>query len=357
MIPVVKPTLGREEEDAVLAVLRSGQIAQGARVEELETRFAALVGTAFAVATSSGTASLHLNLLAHGVGPGDEVITSPFTFIASANSILYTGARPVFVDINPIDFNLDPLAIEAKITDKTKALLPVHLYGNPANMPAICAIAERHGLKVVEDAAQAHAAAINGKQVGTFGAGNFSFYPTKNITAVEGGILTTSDAELAERVRRLRNHGQSERYRHESLGFNLRMSDVHAAIGLAQLNRLADYTRKRQENARYLDQGLAGAVETPKVAPGYTHVYHQYTIRIPGGRRDAVATALRERGVGSAVHYPIPVHKQPLYLDMGYRDNLPEAECAAQEVLCLPVHPSLTEQDLDTIVREVRALC
>jgi dTDP-4-amino-4,6-dideoxygalactose transaminase len=270
---------------------------------------------------------------------------------------LYTGARPVFADIDPQDFNLDPAAIEAKITDKTKAILPVHLYGNPANMPVICAIADRHGLKVVEDAAQAHAAAIDGRQVGTFGAGNFSFYPTKNVTAVEGGILTTSDADLAERVRRLRNHGQSERYRHETLGFNLRMSDVHAAIGLAQLNRLADYTRKRQDNARYLDQGLAGAVETPKVAPGYTHVYHQYTVRIPGGRRDAVAGALRERGVGSAVHYPIPVHKQPYYIDMGYRDQLPEAERAAQEVLCLPVHPSLSEQDLETIVREVRSLC
>ncbi len=357
MIPVVKPTIGGAEEEAVLAVLRSGQIAHGARVEELEQRFAAAVGAQFAVATTSGTASLHLNLLALGIGPGDEVITSPFTFIASANSVLYCGARPVFVDIDPTSFNLDPSAIEAKITERTRAILPVHLYGNPANMHAICEIAGRYGLHVVEDAAQAHLAAVDGRFVGTFGSGNFSFYPTKNMTAVEGGLLTTSDAKLAERVRRLRNHGQSERYVHESLGYNMRMSDVHAAIGLAQLDCLVANTRRRQYNASVLDAGLRGVVETPRVAPGYTHVYHQYTIRVPDGRRDAVAAGLKERGVGSAVHYPIPVHKQPLYRDLGYRDELPAAERAAAEVLCLPVHPHLTDADLATIVQEVRVLC
>ena len=357
MIPVAKPTMGREEEEAVLAVLRSGQIAQGARVAELEARFAALVGTKHAVASTSGTASLHLNLLALGIGPGDEVITSPFTFIASANAILYVGATPVFADIHPCCYNLDPRAVEAKLTPRTKALLPVHLYGNPANMPALMEIAQRHGLAMVEDAAQAHGAAIEGRRVGSFGSGNFSFYPTKNMTSVEGGMLTTDDDWLADRAQKFRNHGQTDRYRHELLGYNLRMSDIHAAVGLAQFDRLAAYTEARQRNARYLDEGLRGVVETPHVRPGYTHVYHQYTVRIPDGRRDAVAAALRERGVGTGVHYPTPVHQQPIYLERGYRDSLPEAERAAREVLCLPVHPALSEADLETIVREVRAVC
>ena len=357
MIPVAKPTMGREEEEAVLAVLRSGQIAQGARVAELEARFAAFVGTKHAVASTSGTASLHLNLLALGVGPGDEVITSPFTFIASANAILYVGATPVFADIHPCCYNLDPRAVEAKLTPRTKALLPVHLYGNPANMPVLMEIAQRHGLAMVEDAAQAHGAAIEGRRVGSFGSGNFSFYPTKNMTSVEGGMLTTDDDWLADRAQKFRNHGQTDRYRHELLGYNLRMSDIHAAVGLAQFDRLAAYTEARQRNARYLDEGLRGVVETPHVRPGYTHVYHQYTVRIPDGRRDAVAAALRERGVGTGVHYPTPVHQQPIYLERGYRDSLPEAERAAREVLCLPVHPALSEADLETIVREVRAVC
>ena len=357
MIPVAKPTMGREEEEAVLAVLRSGQIAQGARVAELEARFAALVGTKHAVASTSGTASLHLNLLALGVGPGDEVITSPFTFIASANAILYVGATPVFADIHPCCYNLDPRAVEAKLTPRTKALLPVHLYGNPANMPVLMEIAQRHGLAMVEDAAQAHGAAIEGRRVGSFGSGNFSFYPTKNMTSVEGGMLTTDDDWLADRAQKFRNHGQTDRYRHELLGYNLRMSDIHAAVGLAQFDRLAAYTEARQRNARHLDEGLRGVVETPHVRPGYTHVYHQYTVRIPDGRRDAVAAALRERGVGTGVHYPTPVHQQPIYLERGYRDSLPEAERAAREVLCLPVHPALSEADLETIVREVRAVC
>lgn len=357
MIPVARPILGSEEEDAVVAVLRSGQLAQGERVAEFEARFAAALGVPHAVASSSGTASLHLSLLALGIGPGDEVITSPFTFIASANAALFVGARPVFADIDPRTYNLRPEDVAARITARTRAILPVHLYGNPADMPALCALADRRGLLMVEDAAQAHGASIDGRPVGSFGVGNFSLYPTKNITSVEGGMLTTGDAALAERVRLLRSHGQRERYRHEVLGYNLRMTDLHAAIGLVQLRHMAEFTARRQRNARYLTEGLAGAVETPYVAPGYTHVYHQYTVRIPGGRRDAVAAALRERGVGSAVHYPIPVHEQPLYRDLGYAEHLPEAERAAREVLCLPVHPALSESDLETIVREVRALC
>jgi dTDP-4-amino-4,6-dideoxygalactose transaminase len=357
MIPIAKPLLGAEEEAAVLAVLRSGQIAQGERVAALERCFAERVGVAHAVASSSGTASLHLSLLALGIGPGDEVITSPFTFIASANAALYVGARPVLADIDPRTYNLDPGAVEARITPRTRAIVPVDLYGLPADMPALSAIAQRHGLFLVDDAAQALGASVEGRQSGTFGVGNFSLYPTKNITSVEGGMLTTDDAALAARARMLRNHGQSQRYRHEILGYNLRMTDLHAAVGLAQFNQLDAFTQARQRNAAYLDAGLSGVVETPYVPPGYVHVYHQYTVRIPGGRRDAVAEALRARGVGTAVHYPIPVHLQPLYIELGYRDRLPEAERAAAEVLSLPVHPGLSEADLATIVREVRALC
>jgi dTDP-4-amino-4,6-dideoxygalactose transaminase len=304
---------------------------------------------------SSGTASLHLALLALGIGPGDEVITSPFTFIASANSILAVGARPVFADIDRATYTFDPEAVMAKITKKTRAIMPVHLYGYPADMTALMTIARERNLAVIEDAAQAHGAMIDGKPVGSFGVGSFSFYPTKNIMAVEGGMVTTSDAEVADKVRLLRSHGQRERYNHVSFGLNLRMTDLHAAVGVAQIEQLASFTEKRRANAAYLTHYLKDVVETPITAPGFTHVYHQYTIRIPDGRRDIVALQLRERGVGTGVHYAVPVHKQPFYQELGYEQDLPEAERAAREVLCLPVHPSLTEMDLETIVREVRA--
>jgi dTDP-4-amino-4,6-dideoxygalactose transaminase len=356
LIPVAKPIIGKAEEEAVLAALRSGQLAQGERVAEFERRFADVVGTKYAVAVSSGTASLHLALLALGIGPGDEVITSPFTFIASANSILAVGARPVFADIDRATYTIDPEAVMAKITKKTRAIMPVHLYGYPADMTALMTITRERNLAVIEDAAQAHGAMIDGKPVGSFGVGSFSFYPTKNIMSVEGGMVTTSDAEVADKVRLLRSHGQRERYNHVSFGLNLRMTDLHAAVGVAQIEQLASFTEKRRANAVYLTHHLQDVVETPITAPGFTHVYHQYTIRIPDGRRDIVALRLRERGVGTGVHYAVPVHKQPFYQELGYEQDLPNAERAAREVLCLPVHPSLTDMDLETIVREVRAV-
>jgi dTDP-4-amino-4,6-dideoxygalactose transaminase len=344
--------MGEEEKEAVIAVLESGMLAQGPRVEEFEKAFAAMCGVRHAVATSSGTTALHLALLAHGIGPGDEVITSPFTFISSANSILFVGAKPVFVDIDETFFNIDPALIEAKITPRTKALMPVHLFGNPCEMEAIMAIAARHGLVVVEDAAQAHGASINGKKAGSFGTGCFSFYPTKNMTTAEGGMVTSDDEQVAERVRLLRNHGMERRYYHDFLGYNFRMTDVQAALGLAQLAKLEDFNEKRIANARYLTEHLGDVIIAPQVKDGYRHVFHQYTIRVKGDR-DRIAEQLKEQGIGVGIYYPLPVHKQPVYQEMGYTDHLPVAEGMSRKVLSLPVHPALSQADLERIVEAV----
>jgi dTDP-4-amino-4,6-dideoxygalactose transaminase len=355
MIPVAKPIIGEEEIEAVVAVLRSGMLVQGRITERLEEQFAAFVGTRHAVAVSNGTTALHLALLAHGVGPGDEVITTPFSFIATANSVLYTGARPVFADISEDTFNIDPDLIEAKVTARTKAIIPVHLYGHPADMAAIANIASRHGLFIVEDAAQAHGAAIDGRAVGSFGTGCFSFYATKNMITAEGGMVTTDDGILAERLRMLRNHGQRERYRHEILGYNFRLTDLQAAIGLAQLARLEAMTARRIANAGLLDASLPDSVGKPRVRLGCRHVYHQYTIRVREGR-DELARLLREAGIGTGIHYPVPIHEQKLYLDLGYREELPVAEKACREVLSLPVHPAVGEADIAEIAGAVSRL-
>lgn len=355
MIPIASPIIGDEEKQAVLAVLDSGQLAQGKVVEEFERAFADWVGVKHAIATSNGTTALHVALLAHGIGEGDEVITTPFTFIASANSVLYTGAKPVFVDIEPDTFNIDPTKIEAAITSRTKAIMPVHLYGNPADMRAIMEIANRHNLAVIEDAAQAHGATAYGQAAGSFGTGCFSFYPTKNMTSGEGGMITTDDDDLAELARLLRAHGARERYKHEILAFNFRMTDIHAAIGLAQMRKIEGWNRQRRHNAARLTDLLGDAVVTPTTRAWAEHVFHQYTVRIPGGRGD-IATHLAERGVGSGVHYPIPIHRQPHYRGMGYSDSLPVAETAAEGVISLPVHPGLTDADLETVAATVRAL-
>ena len=353
MIPISVPLLGAEEKKAVLEVIDSGQLAQGARVEAFERAFAAYCGAKHAIATSSGTTALQTAVLAHGIGAGDEVITTPFTFIASANAVIFAGARPVFVDIDKRSYNLDPCLIEKAITTRTRAILPVHLFGNPCEMDAIVRTAARHGLTLIEDACQAHGAAVGGRKVGTFGTGCFSFYPTKNVTTAEGGMITTNDDELADRARLLRSHGQRQRYYHESIGYNFRMTEIQAAIGLVQLGRLEGFVEKRRANAACFTARLRGVV-TPVESPGSRHVYHQYTIRVAEGR-DGLAEHLRERGVGTSVYYPLPVHKQVAYQKLGYGDQLPVAERASQEVLSVPVHPALEPEDLDRIVQGVNS--
>lgn len=354
VIPIAQPLVGEEEKQAVWEVLSSGQLAQGAKVRELEAQFAAYCGVKHAVATSNGTTALQIAALACGIGPGDEIITTPFTFVASANVALYVGARPVFVDIEPDTFNIDTSQIEARITPRTRAILPVHLYGQPANLDALVDICQRHNLWLIEDACQAHGATWRGQRVGSFGVGCFSFYPTKNMTTAEGGILTTNDDAIATRARMLREHGGRVRYQHEILGYNFRMTEVHAAIGVAQMGKLEGWTARRIANAHRLTQGIT-SVQTPYVRPEAGHVFHQYTVRIPHDRDGAMAR-LRERGVGTGIHYPTPVHHQPLYRDLGYTDRLPHAEQASREVLCLPVHPGLSETDLATIIHEVNHL-
>ena len=356
MIHIAKPQMGDEEKQAVLEVLDSGMIAQGPRVKAFEEAFAEMCGVGHAIATSNGTTALHVALLAQGIGAGDEVITSPFTFIASANSILFTGAKPVFVDIDPATFNLDPALIEAAITPQTKGIMPIHLFGLTCDMDPIMEIAAKHGLIVIEDACQAHGAEYKGKRAGSFGTGTFSLYPTKNITSAEGGMITTDDETIAEKCRVIRQHGMRRRYYHDELGFNFRMTDVHAAIGLAQLGKLARFNAARRANAAYLSANLKGVV-TPVVPEGYTHVFHQYTVRVQDGQRDALMQHLTANGVGNMIYYPVPIHQQTFYVsELGYGDvQLPETERAAAEVLSLPVHPALSQEDLETIVAAVNS--
>ena len=374
MIPIAHPTLDTEEKEAVLQVLASSQLAQGKQAAIFERDFARFCHVEDAVAVSSGTAALYLALLAHGVGPGDEVITTPFSFVATANVIVQVGAIPVFVDIEPDTYNIDPRLVEKAITARTKAIMPVHLFGHPCDMAALLQIAEAHRLVIIEDACQAHAATIHGMPVGGFGTGCFSFYATKNMTTGEGGMVTTNQPEIAERIRLMRNHGQRERYNHIVLGYNLRLTDLQAAIGIVQLKRLEQMTQQRIANAAILTRHLCNAVQTPVVRPAYRHVYHQYTIQVPASR-DTWMTHLRERGISTAVHYPIPIHLQPFYklhsekyrcasahqVSIGANAHLtgqlPVAEDLAQHVLSLPVHPALSEEDLTTIVMEVLNLC
>ncbi len=357
MIHISKPYITDAEKQAVMEVLDSGYIVQGPRTAKLEEKFTEVCGTEDAIATSSGTTALHIALMAHGVGEGDEVITTPFTFMASINTILFVGAKPVFVDIQPDTFNIDPDLIEAAITPRTRAILPVHLYGQPCEMDRIMQIAEAHDLVVIEDAAQAIGATFDGKPVGGFGTGCFSLYATKNIMSAEGGMITTSDPDVAEKCRMLRNHGMQRRYHHEMLGYNFRTTDVHAAIGLAQINRLDSLTQARQQNAAYLNAHITSVI-TPIQRPNVGHVWHQYTVRLDGGRdRDAAVETLRDAGVGTGIFYPIPAYRQTHLVKMGFgNEHHPVTEKMVDEVFSLPVHPLLTQEDLETIVDEVNRL-
>ncbi|MFI7577271.1 DegT/DnrJ/EryC1/StrS family aminotransferase [Micromonospora sp. NPDC049497] len=350
-IPPARPVIGEAEIEAAVRVLRSGKVVQGPEVAAFEEEFGELVAGRHCVAVNSGTSALQLTLMALGFGPGDEIVVPSFSFAASANAVRLVGAEPVFVDIEPDSFCVDPAAVEAAIVPRTVAIMPVHLYGHPAAMDKIMEIAARRGLAVVEDAAQAHGAALNGQPVGAFGtAGCFSFYPTKNMHSLEGGMVTTADPELARTLRLLRNQGMEQRYANEIVGANMRMTDVAAAIGRVQLRQLADWTEQRRANAKFLDSKITGLV-TPPVADNARHVYHQYTVRVRGDR-DAAQARLTELGIGNAVYYPTPIHRLKPYLTEDGKPgpwDLPETERAAAEVVSLPVHPSLSEADLERI--------
>jgi dTDP-4-amino-4,6-dideoxygalactose transaminase len=354
--------VGPEAETLVLEVLRSGRLVQGPMVERFEARFAELCGVRHAIAVSNGTVSLVAALLALGIGPGDEVITSPFTFGATVNAILDTGASVVLADISLGDYCLDPRAVDAAITSRTAAIVPVHLYGQMADMTAISAIARARGLAIVEDAAQAHGAQCDGRAAGSYGIGSFSFYATKNVTTGEGGMVTTADDALAARIRLLRNQGMRTRYDYEIVGHNWRMTDVAAAIGLPQLEHLAERNARRQRNAASLSDGLRGddQIVTPSVASGRTHVFHQYTVRVDGERaaldRDRLCRQLRRHDVGFGIYYPKTIIDHRCYAEHPrvVSAPVPQARRAASSVVSLPVHPALDEADLARVVAAMR---
>lgn len=348
--------IGEEERTAVDRVLRSGMIAQGPEVASFEEEFSShFVRSRPAVAVNSGTSGLHLGLLAAGIGPGDEVIVPSFTFAATANSVALTGAQPVFVDIDPVSYTIDPSAVEAAVTGRTKAVLPVHLYGHPAKMNELNELAAKYSIAVYEDAAQAHGACLNGKPVGTFGEfAMFSLYPTKNMTSVEGGMVAASET-LARQVRLLRNQGMEQQYHNEIVGFNTRMSDVHAAVGRVQLTKVDSWTQSRRDNARFFDENLHG-VGIPMVDQGAQHVYHQYTIRVPEDR-DGFVSALRDKySVGAGVYYPIPNHRLPSLARYATGTEMPATEQAVREVVSLPVHPGISIRDRERVVEAVNEL-
>lgn len=355
-IPISKPDIGEAEKAAVMEVLDSGFLAQGSRTGLFEERFSQMCGVKHAIAVSSGTSAIHIALQANGIGPGDEVLTTPFTFIATVNAILYSGAKPIFVDIDAETFNMDVELAEALITPKTKAILPVHLYGRMCDMDRVQDIADRYGLKIIEDACQAVMASFKGRCAGGFGSGAFSFYATKNLTCGEGGMITTDDDGIAEKCRLIRNHGMKHRYHHEVLGYNYRLTDLQAAIGMAQIDRLPKFSEKRRANAAYFNDQLETVV-TPKIEEGYEHVWHQYTVRVQKGQdRDRAIEILNRAGIGTGIYYPVPAHRQP-YLKESYGViSLPVAEQMANEVFSLPVHSQLTFEDLETIVYEVNKL-
>ncbi len=357
-IPIARPQIGEEEQRQVLEVLTSGALVAGRRVKVFEEAFAAYLGVPHAVATSSGSAALHAAILGLGIGPGDRVITTPLSFAAAGNAIIHAGAQPVFVDVDPATGNLDPRAVETALqTVTTRAILIVHLYGLPADAPAFRRLADRYGAFLIEDCAQAHGAAIDGRRVGTFGdAGIFSFYPTKNMTTGEGGMVVTADTDVARRVRLLVDPRGDEEYAHEVVGFNYRLTEIAAALGLVQLHHLEARNERRRENARRLTQGLRALpwLRVPAEPSGYRHVYHQYTVHI-SHNRDGLAGHLAAAGVGCRVYYPTLVPHTPAYSRLGYGGSYPRAEALTREVLSLPVHPGVSAGDLETIIGIVRA--
>ena len=353
-IPIARPIIGQEEIKAVEEVLKSGMLAQGEAVKSFEDEFAAYLGVKNAIAVNNGTVALDLAIKALDLEPGSEIITPAFTFIATANCALYQGLRPVFADVDEKTFNIDPDDMQERITPRTKAVIGVHLYGQPFQISGVQEICQDRSIALVEDCAQAHGAEWKGKKVGSFGTGCFSFYPTKNMTTGEGGMITTDDDALAARLRLLRSHGDSGKYNHITLGYNYRMMNLQGALGLVQLRRLEEFTARRIANAGYLnDQIKATGISTPFQMDGVRHVYHQYVVRVEDelhASRERLMEYLQAKGVGSAVHYPKAVYQQPFYKDLGYTDvSCPVAEDVSRRVMSLPVHPALSAEDLQYI--------
>jgi dTDP-4-amino-4,6-dideoxygalactose transaminase len=349
----------KPEIDAAIArVLDSGQFVLGSEVAAFEQEFAACSGASECIALNSGTSALHLALLAAGIGAGDEVITVPFTFVASVAAIVYAGARPVLVDIDPLSFTLDPAAIEAAITSRTKAIMPVHLYGQPADMDPMLEVARRHGLIVIEDAAQAHGAKYKGRPVGSLAdMACFSFYPGKNLGAYgEGGAVTSSNLEYARTIRMLRDWGQDRKYHHVLRGFNYRMEAFKGAILCVKLRHLERWTEARRAIVDQYNRLLAGSgVERPTEMPWARHVYHLYTVRT--NDRDTLQQSLQKEGIQTGIHYAAPVHLQPAYANLGYgRHSLPHSEKAAEEVLSLPLYPEMTDDQIESVSQAVTNL-
>lgn len=361
MIRVTEVRLDEAVEPLVLDVLRSGRLAQGPMVARFEQAFGRISGTRHAVAVNNGTTALVAALQSVGVGPGDEVVTSPFTFVATINAALECGARVRFADIRPDDYTLDPAAVAEVMSPATRVVMPVHLYGHPADMVAFDELTARTGVALVEDAAQAHGASVEGRPVGSFGVGCFSFYATKNLTTGEGGMVTTDDDAVGDRLALLRNQGMRERYVYEIAGHNYRMTELQAAVGLGEIAQLERRTERRRSNAAVLNEMLSDidGLRTPVEQPGCRHVYHQYTVRIGEDARcgrDAFVAALAAEGIEAGVYYPRAVYDYD-----SYRDNpavearpFPEAERAARQVASLPVHPWLSDDDLDRIGAVVR---
>lgn len=342
--------------------MESGRLRAGRVTEDFEADFAASTGARYAIATSSGTAALYLACRAM-LRPGDQVIVPDFTFVATASMVAACGAKPVFADIDPETFTLDPEQVERRITAKTRALVPVHLYGLPADIVGLTRVVRRHGLRVIWDAAQAHGAQFRGRDVGSFpDAVCYSFYPSKNMTTGEGGMITTSSAVLARELRLLRSHGEASRYRHVLLGYNFRTTDIASALGRVQLAKLPAALRARRRNAAVLARRLAGipGVDLPQIPSGARHAFNLFTLRVDaqqaGISRDDLAEALRQRGIEAAVHYPLPLHRQPIFRGHGRDRDFPVSTRLAKSVLSLPVHPGLKEKDLCFIVQAVRAI-
>lgn len=361
-VPIARPILGKEEREAVLHVLDSGHLVQGERVADFEDLFAKYVGSSHAVATSSGTAAIHAALKALGIGPGDEVILPAITFFSCAAMVAACGATPVAVDVSVDTYTLDPDRVADALTAETRAVMPVHLFGQPADLAPLADLAEDHDLAVLEDACQAHGATYQDRRIGSFGrAGCFSFYPSKLITTGEGGIVVTDVEDIADYVRKFRSHGEAGKYGHEMLGFNYRMTDLAAAMGIEQMKRIDGFIEARSRNATYLTDSLEGVegLETPQVAKDRTHVFYQYILRVEDAlphSRDELVAALRTRGIESRPSYPRPIHAQVAFKSWGRAAECPVAERVLPRMLEIPVHPSLTQADLEAIVGALESL-